>query len=227
MNELNNELISNFIEEFQDEETRHIYTEEFLNGKIATQIKALREQRGWTQSELAEKAGMKQERISALEDVNYSAWTLNVLRRLAKAFDLRIDLNFADFGSFLSEFTNFNRKSLERKSFKDDLAFKLKESKNSIKEVTKPNKPLDKLKEQILMNYSEAKNTNQTLKVIKPTRTGVVINPAPELPFSNMELVWSQPNNTSVKKKGSHTLAKENKHTDTTAERFLNAGGYR
>jgi transcriptional regulator with XRE-family HTH domain len=131
MSELNNELINNFIEEFQDEETRHIYTEEFLNSKIATQIKALREQRGWTQSELAEKAGMKQERISALEDVNYAAWTLNVLRRLAKAFDLRIDLNFADFGSFLNEFTDFNRNSLERKSFKDDIAFKSKETQNN------------------------------------------------------------------------------------------------
>lgn len=122
-NELN-EITSSYLEEFQDEETRHIYVDEFLHTKIATQIKALREQRGWTQGELAERAGMKQERICVLEDVNYSAWTLNVLRRLAKAFDLRINLTFEDFGSFLAEFAGFDRKSLERTSFSDDPIFK-------------------------------------------------------------------------------------------------------
>lgn len=197
MSELNNELIENFIEEFQDEETRHIYTEEFLNSKIATQIKALREQRGWTQSELAEKAGMKQERISALEDVNYSAWTLNVLRRLAKAFDLRIDLNFADFGSFLNEFANFNRNSLERKSFKDDIAFKSKET----------------------------KNTTQRFTVIKPIRKSVVTNTTPELPFQNLEPAWSQPNNITTKRKSSHTLTEDDKNSSTTqASYYVTAG---
>jgi transcriptional regulator with XRE-family HTH domain len=36
---------------------------------IAAQIKVLREQRGWTQKELADVSGMKQERICALEDI--------------------------------------------------------------------------------------------------------------------------------------------------------------
>jgi len=122
-NELN-EITSSYLEEFQDEEARHIYVDEFLNTKIATQIKVLREQRGWTQGELAKRAGMKQERICLLEDVNYSAWTLSVLRRLAQAFDLRITLTFEDFGSFLEEFAGFNRESLERISFSGDPVFK-------------------------------------------------------------------------------------------------------
>ncbi len=136
-NELN-EITSSYLEEFQDKETRHIYVDEFLNAKIATQIKALREQRGWTQGELAERAGMKQERISVLEDVNYSAWTLNILRRLAEAFDLRINLTFEDFGSFLQEFAGFNRASLERNSFGNDATFKIKKSKPKLK-IVKPN----------------------------------------------------------------------------------------
>lgn len=123
-----NEITSSYLEEFQDKETRHIYVDEFLNAKIATQIKVLREQRGWTQKELAEKTGMKQERISVLEDVNYSAWTLNILRRLAEAFDLRINLTFEDFGSFLDEFAGFSRESLERTSFDDDPAFSTNKS---------------------------------------------------------------------------------------------------
>ncbi|CAN5350616.1 hypothetical protein BH10ACI1_BH10ACI1_29430 [soil metagenome] len=118
-----NEITSSYLEEFQDKETRHIYVDEFLKAKIATQLKVLREQNGWSQYELAEKTGMKQERISVLEDVNYSAWTLHTLRRLAEAFDLRIDVSFEDFGSFLKEFANFNRESLERTSFEKDLVF--------------------------------------------------------------------------------------------------------
>lgn len=132
MNVLSNELLENFINEFQDKETRHIYLEDFQNSYIATQIKVLREQRGWTQAELAEKAGMKQERISVLEDVNYSSWTLSALRRLARAFDLRIKLAFEDFDSFLKEFTTFNRKELERKPFKDSYIFSGKWKKEPI-----------------------------------------------------------------------------------------------
>jgi transcriptional regulator with XRE-family HTH domain len=118
-----NEITSSYLEEFQDKETRHIYTDEFLNAKIATQIRVLREAAGLSQEELAEKSGMRQERICVLEDVNYSAWTLSTLRRLAEVFDLRINVSFEDFGSFLDEFANFSKESLERVSFKDDPIF--------------------------------------------------------------------------------------------------------
>lgn len=127
-----NEITSSYLEEFQDKETRHIYVDEFLNAKIATQIKVLREQKGWNQQELAEKVGMKQERISVLEDVNYSAWTLATLRRLAEVFDLRINVSFEDFGSFLKEFEDFNKENLQRTSFDEDTVFK-KESKPKAK----------------------------------------------------------------------------------------------
>jgi len=119
-----NELIESLRTEFHDEETRHIYAEDLLNSYIATQIKVLREKEGWTQSELAERAGMKQERISVLEDVNYSSWTASVLRRIAKAYDLRLSIKFESFGSYLDEFENFRREALLRPSFKDDPAFK-------------------------------------------------------------------------------------------------------
>lgn len=117
------ELTENLRKEFQDHETRHIYAEDFLNTYIATQIKVLREQAGWTQSELAERAGMKQERISVLEDVNYSSWTATVLKRLAKAFEMRLSIKIESFGSFLDDFEHFSRESLLRPSFEYDPAF--------------------------------------------------------------------------------------------------------
>ena len=118
-----NEIKTSLLEEFHDPEYREVYTDEFLNSKIATQIKVLREQRKWTQEELGDRAEMKQERIAVLENVNYESWTLSVLRRFAKAFDLRLDVEFKEFGSFFEDFANFGRESLERDSFDEDRVF--------------------------------------------------------------------------------------------------------
>jgi transcriptional regulator with XRE-family HTH domain len=117
------ELTDRLRVEFRDEETRHIYADDFLNTYIASQLKVLREDREWTQRQLAERAGMRQERISVLEDVNYEAWSVRTLKRLARAFDLRLSIKFESFGSFLTEFDQFRRETLTRPSFEDDPAF--------------------------------------------------------------------------------------------------------
>src|SRR5689334_15214852 len=108
------ELTDRFKEEFKDKETRHIYADDFLNTYIATQLKVLREDREWTQKQLAEEAGMRQERISVLEDVNYESWSVKTLKRLAQAFDLRLSIKFETFGSFLKDFDDFSHESLSR-----------------------------------------------------------------------------------------------------------------
>ena len=117
------ELIKRLKEEFKDKETRHVYCDEFLNASIATQIKVLREQRNWTQSQLAERTGMKQSRIVVLEDVNYSSWNINVLRRLAEAYDLTLTIKFESFGEKLAAIESFSKEALEKPSFDDDPIF--------------------------------------------------------------------------------------------------------
>ena len=42
-----------------------------LSTNIAAQIQTLREKRGWSQGELAEKAGMARSRISVMENPSY------------------------------------------------------------------------------------------------------------------------------------------------------------
>jgi transcriptional regulator with XRE-family HTH domain len=113
--------------EFQDPEARHDYADIFLSSSIALQIKALRLQRGWSQETLAEKAGMKQSRISAMEQASYTGWSLRTLRRLAKAFDLALEVRFESFGTLLNGATSVSRNALERPSFSDDIAFKPRE----------------------------------------------------------------------------------------------------
>ena len=112
---------------FKSKEYRHAYADEFLNVSIATQIKVLREQqqRKWTQAELGSRVNppMKQTRISVMENVNYSSWSINTLRKLAEAFDVRLRVSFESFGSLVKEIEQFDRKGLERPSFDDDPVF--------------------------------------------------------------------------------------------------------
>jgi len=120
-------LRSNLRSEFHDKDYRHAYAEEELNTYIATQIKVLREQRDWTQQQLAEYTGMKQPRIAVMEDINYSSWSINTLRRLAQAFDLRLSVKFETFSSLISELETFSKESLEIVSFDDDIWFHKKD----------------------------------------------------------------------------------------------------
>ncbi|MGZ8918914.1 MAG: helix-turn-helix domain-containing protein [Methylobacter sp.] len=116
-----NELTKTLITEFQDKEYAHAYMEEFLNMHIAAQIKTLREQRGWSQEQLAAASGMKQERISKLEDVEYDAWTIKTLNKLSEAFDLTLKVSFENFSSGILDAAKISSESLKRTSREEDL----------------------------------------------------------------------------------------------------------
>ena len=118
-----NELRDNLRKDFHDVDFRHIYAEESLNTFIATQIKVLREQQGLTQQKLAQTVGMAQPRIAVLEDINYSNWSINTLKRIARGLDLRLSVRFESFSSLIPELEDFDRIALERQPFKDDTWF--------------------------------------------------------------------------------------------------------
>lgn len=124
-------------EEFRSLDARQDYAEIFLNSFIALQIKALRLQRKLTQGELAAKAGMKQSRISAMEQASYCAWSISTLRRLAGALDLALVVRFESFGTLLNDVSSANRATLERPSFSDDPVFRL-EAAASLSAVAMP-----------------------------------------------------------------------------------------
>jgi transcriptional regulator with XRE-family HTH domain len=120
------EIRNGLANELKDPEARRDYADEFLNSYIALQIKTLRQQRGWSQAELAHRAGMKQSRISAMEQADYSGWSLRTLQRLAAAFDLAFVAGFESFGRMLDSMTSISRSALERPSFDEDPAFREK-----------------------------------------------------------------------------------------------------
>src|SRR5919109_407392 len=115
-------------EEFQDKEYRHAYAEDFLNTKIAAQIRVLREQRGWTQADLADRIGTKQAGVSRLENVNYSGWKIETLKKIARAFDMTFNGGFESFGKLLDEAEKFSRETLEKPSFENDPGFYAREA---------------------------------------------------------------------------------------------------
>jgi transcriptional regulator with XRE-family HTH domain len=116
-----NELVEKLGPEFQDKEYRDAYAEECLNAMIAAQIKALREQRQMTQQQLADATGMGQPRIPVLEDSSYENWSVNTLKRFARAFDVALSVKFETFSGFIQDFENMSRESLQKPTYAEDM----------------------------------------------------------------------------------------------------------
>lgn len=104
--------VRRFWNDLQDHEYAHEYADEMLNIFIATQLRVLRGER--SQQEIARIANMKQERISVLENVNYGSWSVSTLRRLARAFDVRLKISFESFGTLLDDLKNLDPEALRR-----------------------------------------------------------------------------------------------------------------
>jgi transcriptional regulator with XRE-family HTH domain len=90
------------------------YAEGFLDTYVSTQIKVLREQRGMTQAELANKIGTKQPVIARIERGGSSSRNIGTLKKLARAFNVRLHVSFETFGSLIGDFEKFSRASLAR-----------------------------------------------------------------------------------------------------------------
>jgi len=80
---------------------RKQFVESHLGKTMATQIRATRDQRGWTQGRLAEEVGMNQNAISRLESPSYAKPTLTTLKRLAAAFDVALVVRFVPFSELV------------------------------------------------------------------------------------------------------------------------------
>lgn len=110
----------------KDREYREAFVAAYVDESIPFQIRAMRSQksRRWSQKDLAEKAGMKQARISLLENPNHKNCSIRILKQLAAAFDVALVVRFVPF-SELAEWTlHLSSGSLEVPSFNDEEYFK-------------------------------------------------------------------------------------------------------
>ena len=75
--------------ELHDPVRRQEFFKTIVQDEIASQILALRKKRELKQSDIAERANMKQSAVSRIEQADYSSWTLTTLLRVAAALDAR------------------------------------------------------------------------------------------------------------------------------------------
>lgn len=105
-----------------DSEYRHAWNLENVYTGVCFQIRALREQREWSQATLGKAAKMAQERISILEDPNAETKpTLGTLLRIADAYDVGLDVRFVPYKTIIDRSTKTNMKDLEVPSFDKEL----------------------------------------------------------------------------------------------------------
>jgi transcriptional regulator with XRE-family HTH domain len=110
------------MEALADKEYRDLYVAEHIRTGIAFQIRAMRDDRGWTQTELGQRAqGMAQETISQLEDPDYGRLTLRTLRRLASALDVALVVRFAPFSELIDWIVRLTPERLAPPSFDQEL----------------------------------------------------------------------------------------------------------
>jgi len=82
-------------------EARAQFIESHINKGIAYQLRAMREGRHWSQEYLASQVGMPQTAISRLESSSYGKPTITTLRRMARAYDVALEVRFVPFSKFL------------------------------------------------------------------------------------------------------------------------------
>lgn len=98
-------------------EYRHAYMAEGVKTWIARQVRALREQRGWNQGDLARESGKKQSAISRIEDPDYGQLSLQTLFDLAATFDLPLVVQFSEWPEWLNRMEDVSTEALQKESF--------------------------------------------------------------------------------------------------------------
>lgn len=122
---LSEERRASLLRLFRNRAYRRDYVEGFYNTRLATQIKFLREESSSTQTQLGKTLATQQSAISKLENANYSSWNVKTLRRLARAFDVALQVRFVTFGEALADIEQFSTAALSKVPFKDDPVFQV------------------------------------------------------------------------------------------------------
>lgn len=94
-----------------------------VDAGVSYQIRELRKQRHWNQTELAERVGMQQERVSTLENPRHPP-TLSTLKKIASAFDVGLTVRFVALSDVVKHELNLQSESFEVLSYNEEPYFK-------------------------------------------------------------------------------------------------------
>lgn len=90
---------------------RNAFAEQQLKRLVPFQIRALRKKRGWSQEELARRAGVTQGVVSRAEDPDYGNLTFNTVINICRGFDVAFIGKFVGFSEFDDFFTGLSEES--------------------------------------------------------------------------------------------------------------------
>jgi len=102
-------------------EYRHAFIDEAIRTRIAAQITALRNNRGWDYKMFAQELNKKVSWVYRLEDPNANAPTIPSLLEVASAFDIGLDVRFRPFSDLLDDVTTLKPGSFSVPSFGEEL----------------------------------------------------------------------------------------------------------
>jgi transcriptional regulator with XRE-family HTH domain len=117
---MNTRFSERVLDELEEKEYREAFVEEFISVNLPFQIRELREQRGWTQAELAKRAKMKQSAVSRMENPDSGKPNLQTLLRLAAAFDVALSIRFDSYTNLLTRMEDLSPNALRVPSFDED-----------------------------------------------------------------------------------------------------------
>ena len=112
------EKAENLWRKFQSRDYREAYVDSRLGTSVAFQVAAMREDRGWTQAELAQKMDAQQPLVSRIE--RGDSVTLSTIKRIAAAFGVAVEVSFVPFSEFAKSVVA-ERLDRHVASFEDDM----------------------------------------------------------------------------------------------------------
>ena len=117
-------MISDKESQIRDSLTGKEYREalaiEHVNTTLAIQIRKMRENQQWSQSELADRLGKHQETISQWENRDYGRYSITSLKTLAATFDVALLVKFASFSELVKDMVSLSETRLSPPSFNEE-----------------------------------------------------------------------------------------------------------
>lgn len=105
----------------RDKTSRDAFIASLIRFNLPSQIKEMRERRGWSQVELGSRAQMAQTLVSRFESKGYEQFSLRTLRKLASAFDVGLQVGFVPFSDLADAAAYPERHPLDVPSFREDV----------------------------------------------------------------------------------------------------------
>lgn len=103
-----------------NKEYREALAIEHVNTTLAIQIRKMRENRQWNQSDLADRSGKHQETISQWENPDYGRHSITTLKALAATFDVALLVKFIPFSELVEDMVSLSEIRLSPPSFSEE-----------------------------------------------------------------------------------------------------------